>query len=123
MIRSNNHDSKASTVERRNGIRADRVVAVRHRLVKSGGKSRAPVTWSLSETKNMSVSGLLFLSPMAYKVGDVLELEVVMSGMIDIYNGQAQVVRVAGSGHSYEVAVKYIEKKVPARPAKSHLKK
>ncbi|MBF0618563.1 MAG: PilZ domain-containing protein [Candidatus Omnitrophica bacterium] len=111
-----------SGAERRLAIRADRVIAIKHRLIKRQSK-KADAFWSLSTTKNMSITGILFLSDTEYKAGDILEVSVVMSGIIDIVNGPAQVVRVAENGDtSYDVAVKFIEMKPPARSAKSHLK-
>ena len=109
-------------VDRREGVRANRVVAVKHRLVKRSGKKQ-PGVWSLSSTKNMSVSGLLFMSPVPYKLGDMIELEVVISGVIEIYNGLAKVIRIhESSGRSFDVAAKYVEVAFKRRPAKSHLK-
>lgn len=113
--------------ERRSGERAARVVAVRHRLIKRQAK-RIDDVWSLSNTKNMSFSGVLFMSPVEYKQGDLLDLEIVMSGIIDIYRGKAQVIRVVASGSSFDVAVKYVdvnlkEKKPAVRDAKAHIKK
>lgn len=108
--------------ERRKGERVSRVVAIRHRLIKRSGR-KTPSAWSLSTTKNMSHSGLLFLSSIPYRKGDILELQVVMSGIIEIYNGQAQVVRVIEIGDtSFDVGVKNVLPKVPPRKAKSHLK-
>lgn len=118
------HDPSASSVvERRNGTRVNRVIAIRHRLVKRSGR-KSPSEWSLSTTKNMSHSGLLFLSSIPYRKGDVLELQVVMSGIIDVYKGQAQVVRVIEVGDtSFDVGVRNIVPKAPPRKAKSHLRK
>ena len=109
--------------ERRDGERVSRVVAIRHRLVRRAKRSM-PSAWSLSTTKNMSHSGLLFLSHVPYRKGDVLEVQVVMSGVIDIYNGLAQVVRVTEVGNtSFDVAVRNVLPKSPCRKAKTHLKK
>jgi hypothetical protein len=117
---SKNLVSKIVT-ERRNGERVSRVVAVRHRLIKRLGR-KSPTEWSLSTTKNMSHSGFLFLSTIAYRKGDVLELQVVMSGLIDVYRGQAQVVRVTEVGSSlFDVGVRNLLPKAPPRKAKSHL--
>jgi hypothetical protein len=114
--------SKA-VVERRNGERVSRVVAIRHRLIKRSGR-KSPSEWSLSTTKNMSHSGLLFLSSTSYRKGDILELQVVMSGIIDVYRGLAEVVRVIEVGNtSFDVGVKNLLPKNPPRKAKSHLKK
>lgn len=112
-----------SVIERRNGERVSRVVAIRHRLIKRGGR-KAPSVWSLSTTKNMSHSGLLFLSAVPYRKGDVLEIQVVMSGVIDIYRGLAEVMRVTEVGNtSFDVGVKNILPKRPPRKAKTHLRK
>jgi hypothetical protein len=111
-----------SVAERRKGERVNRVVAIRHRLIKRSGL-KAASAWSLSTTKNMSHSGLLFLSSIPYRKGDILELQVVMSGIIEIYSGQAQVTRVIEIGNtSFDVAVKNLLPKAPPRKAKSHLK-
>ncbi len=110
-------------VERRHGERVNRVVAVRHRLIKRSGR-QVPSEWSLSTTKNMSHSGFLFLSARPYRKGDILELQVVMSGIIDIYRGQAQVVRMTEVGAtSFDIGVKNLLPKNPPRKAKSHFKK
>ena len=110
-------------VERRKGERVSRVVAIRHRLIKRFGR-KSSSQWSLSTTKNMSHSGLLFLSSVPYRKGDILELQVVMSGIIEVYRGQAQVVRVIEVGNtSFDVGVKNLLPKAPPRKAKSHFKK
>ncbi len=112
-----------SVAERRRGERVNRVVAIRHRLIKRSGV-KAASAWSLSTTKNMSHSGLLFLSDIPYRKGDILQLQVVMSGIIEIYSGQAQVVRVREVGStSFDIAVKNLLPKAPPRKAKSHIKK
>jgi hypothetical protein len=108
------------TAERRSMVRADRIVAVKHRLIERNSKL-LPGAWSLSTTRNMSASGLLFLSDTSYKKGDTLEMSVVISGVIDIVKGNARVVRVVENGDtSFDVAVQYISKPVRKRPAKSH---
>ncbi|MBF0485202.1 MAG: hypothetical protein HQL16_01680 [Candidatus Omnitrophica bacterium] len=110
-------------IDRREGIRAARVIAVKHRLIKRGAQ-KAASEWSLSTTRNMSVSGLLFNSPVSYHKDDVIELEVVMSGMIDIFNGAAVVVRSSEiSAHSFDIAARYITEKPKLRSAKTHIKK
>lgn len=115
--------TQGTVAERRQGERVDRVVAVRHRLVRRAG-GKAVSGWSLSTTKNMSHSGLLFLSADPYRKDDLLELQVVMSGVIDIYDGQARVMRVIEVGSkTFDVGVRYCLPVSPARKAKSHLKK
>lgn len=113
--------SQEALIERRNGERANRVVAISHRLLKL--KSSKVSDWSLSMTKDMSHSGLLFLSNVPYAVGDIIEIHVVMSGIIDIFVGTAQVMRAIEKGAtSFDVGVKYTQRKSPVRSAKSHLK-
>jgi hypothetical protein len=102
--------------ERRKGERVDRVIAIQHRLVKRGA-TKAKAVWSLSSTRNMSHSGLLFLSSEPYKVGDMIELEIVLADMIDIYKGPAKVVRVrAIEAEQYAVGAQYIHVKFQPRP-------
>jgi hypothetical protein len=115
-----------SIEERRQGLRADRVIALQHRLVKRGGR-KAEAVWSLSTTRNMSYSGLLFMSAQPYKEGDVIELEIVLAGMIDIYNGLAEVVRVRSiESDQYDIGARYIHVKfqprTASRKAKTHKK-
>lgn len=108
-------------VEQRDGLRAERSLAVRHRLVRQGRKI-VDGAWSRSETSNMSVSGLLFVSPVEYKVADRIELEIVLTEMIEIYSGLAEVLRVSHlPGGGYQIAVKYIDDRKRSRPARRHL--
>lgn len=103
--------------ERRKGIRAKRIITIRHRLVKRNGR-KVKRDWMLSTTENMSISGLLFLSPLEYKKGDLLELQVVMSGVLDIFNGFGEVVRIDEKKGREYVAVKYVDLKPKKRSAK-----
>jgi len=67
----------------------------------------------------MSLSGLLFVSALAYHSKDIIELQVVMSGILDIFNGYGKVVRATrNKGGYYHVAVKYVDLKSKRRPAK-----
>ena len=97
--------------ERRDSIRAKRIITVRHRLVKHNGR-RVDSMWQLAATRDMSLSGLLFVSALPYHPNDVIELQVVMSGVLDIFNGFGKVVRASRnkSGY-YNVAVKYVDLK------------
>lgn len=106
-------------LERRRGIRAKRIITIRHRLSKRNGKA-LKTDWQLSTTKDMSVSGLLFLSSQEYKKGDVLEVQVVLSGVLDIFNGYAEVVRIDKAKKNIYAAVKYIQVKSTKRPAKKY---
>ncbi len=109
------------TQERRGAIRADRVVAIRHRLHQSVLK-KTEESWSLSTTHNMSLTGLLFSSEIPYAVGDILELSVTLSVLVDIFQGFGEVTRVdQKAGRAYEVGVRFVRMKPPTRNAKSHL--
>ena len=106
-------------IERRGSLRARRIVTVRHRLFKRHGK-KVVSPWILSTTENMSATGLLFNSPIGYKVNDVIEVQVVMSGILDIFNGYGKVVRVeAKRGGYYHIALHYVGLKPRRRSAKT----
>ena len=94
--------------DRRRGARAKRILSVRHRLHKRKGKP-ANDTVHLSTTENMSHSGLLFVTTVPYQVNDIIELRVVMSGVLDVFNGYARVARVEKkeTGVVYLVGVEY----------------
>ncbi len=102
--------------ERRQFVRAKRILSVRHRLHLRKGRQMHEF-WYLSTTEDMSVNGLLFTSAMPYQKSDVIELEIVMSGVLDIFRGFGKVVRVLKkeSGAFYNVAVQYVDLK--GRPA------
>ncbi len=110
--------------DRRDSVRAQRIITVRHRLAKhKGHKKISP--WQISVSENMSLSGLLFVSAIAYQKGDLLEIEVVMSGILDIFNGYGEVVRMTHHrGGHYLVAIKYVDLKTKpkTRSAKSLIK-
>ncbi|MBI3602709.1 MAG: PilZ domain-containing protein [Candidatus Omnitrophica bacterium] len=108
--------------EHRDSVRAKRMITVRHHLVKHKGRN-LDSPWQVSVTEDMSLSGLLFVSAIAYQPGDWLELQVVMSGVLDIFKGYGEVVRsVRRKGGHYQVAVKYVDLKLKSRPVKSFLK-
>src|SRR3989338_3274405 len=105
--------------DRRDSVRVRRIVTVRHSLSKRGGKKRDDI-WQLSTTQDMSYSGLLFASALPYKANDVVELQVVMSGVLFLFNGYGRVVRVQEQKSGYfHVAVKYVDLKARRRDAKS----
>ncbi len=111
--------------ERRDSLRARRIVTVKHRLVEHKGRSVSK-PWQLSTTEDMSLSGLLFVSPFAYEKEDLIEVEVIMSGILDIFKGYGQVVRsIQHKSGYYHVAIKYTDLKPRprTRSAKSVLKK
>ena len=100
--------SAKSFEERRDSVRAQRVITVHHRLVKRKGR-KVGSAWQFTTTENMSLSGLLFVSALAYEVGDVVQLQVVMAGVLDIFNGYARVLRTSrNKGGHYHVAVQYV---------------
>ena len=112
MVRNN-------SAERRDSVRIRRIVTVRHRLNKRDGKKFEDI-WQLSTTEDMSYSGLLFSSALPYKINDVVELQVVMSGVLFLFNGYGRVVRVHEQKNGYfQVAVRYVDLKMRPRNAKS----
>ena len=114
--------TRKSFIERRAASRADRALAIQHRLFKAHSR-KFSTEWCLSATKNMSVTGLLFFSNVPYKIGDIIEFDVTMSGVIEVVKGFAKVVRVVKSSPvSFDIAVKLVELKPRSRSAKSHLK-
>ena len=105
--------------ERRASIRVRRIIAVHHHLIKHNNR-KVNVVWQLSTTEDMSLSGLLFVSASAYQPGDIIELRVVMSGILDIFNGFGKVVRAFRNKNGYyQVAVKYVDLKSKRRSAKT----
>ena len=108
--------------KRRGSIRAKRIITVRFRLYKRLGK-KVQSMWQLSTTENMSVSGLLFVSAIPFVKDDIVELQVVMSGVLDIFKGYGRVVRVEKQkGEYYHIAVHYVDLKPRRREAKSVFK-
>ncbi|OGX05853.1 MAG: hypothetical protein A2Z88_01120 [Omnitrophica WOR_2 bacterium GWA2_47_8] len=106
--------------DRRQAVRAKRILSIQYRLVES--KHRKPEKdWHLSTTQDMSVLGLSFLSDAAYAIGDCIELKVIMSGVLDIYNGLAKVVRAErkkGAAY-YLMGVKFVSDKAKPRTRKA----
>jgi hypothetical protein len=114
--------TEKKSLERRGAIRARRKLAIQHRLIKSQSKHLS-TEWLLSTTRDMSVTGILFSSNVPYKPGAVIEIEVTMSGVIEIFKSFAKVVRVVKTGPTaFDVAVKLVELKPRSRSAKSHFK-
>ncbi len=107
-----------SVEDRRHGVRVKRVIAIRHRLYKRNRKI-SEGEWTLSTTEDMSISGILFVSPNEYKSDDIIQLEVKLSGILDIFNGYAKVVRVVEKKRPklHHIAVTFVNIK-PRRSAK-----
>jgi hypothetical protein len=79
--------------ERRAGVRANRVLSIEYRL--RGGKAQnADQVWHLSTTQDVGSGGLSFYSDHEYRIEDVLEIRLVMSGVLDVFKGSAKVIRV-----------------------------
>ena len=112
----------ASVQERRIWVRAKRVLSLQFRLVRRQNKEYKD-QWHLSTTQDMSLGGLAFYTDIEYRHGDILELHVVMSGILDIFNGQARVVRLEKrkSAAYYLVAVEYMDYKQKSRKAKTYV--
>ena len=110
---------KTNFQERRDSVRVKRIVTVRHRLHKRDNKKRDDI-WQLATTEDMSYSGLLFTSVLPYQAGDIVELQVVMSGVLFLFNGYGRVVRVSeNKKQGHWIAVKYVDLKERHRDAKS----
>ena len=105
--------------ERRASIRVKRIIAVHHHLIKHNNR-KVNSMWQLSTTEDMSLGGLLFVSASAYQPGDIIELRVVMSGVLDIFNGFGKVVRAFRNKNGYyQVGVQYVDLKPKRRSAKT----
>ena len=50
--------------------------------------------WCLSTTYDMSFGGVCFYTDQPLVVGDILDIDVVMSGVLQIFKGKAKVVRI-----------------------------
>ncbi len=101
---------KQAIDDRRNAVRAQRILSIQYRVVST--KTHNPDKhWHLSTTHDMSATGLSFLSDIIYRIDDVLELQVVMSGVLDVFKGYGQVVRIdkKDTGSFCFVAVKFVK--------------
>ncbi|MCA9401815.1 MAG: PilZ domain-containing protein, partial [Candidatus Omnitrophica bacterium] len=102
---------KISQKERRRWVRAKRVMSIEYRIKKSKRKL-ADSGWHLSTTHDMSIGGLSFYSELELEEGDLIDLSVCLSGVLEIFNGPAKVVRVEKrkTGAVFLVGVKFLEK-------------
>ena len=100
---------KQTVEERRSTLRAKRVLSIELRIFKSTRK-HIDRSWYLTTTQDMSLGGIAFYSEREYCAGDIVELRVIMSGVLDIFKGLAKVVRIDKKemGAFYLVAVKFI---------------
>ena len=97
--------------ERRRHIRAKHILSIQYRLAQSQRKD-ADQDWRLSTTQDMSPEGLSFYTDREYGKGDILDIHVVMSGILDVFKGHGEVVRVERkrSGACVLAAVKFVHK-------------
>ena len=102
---------KQNIDERRRWVRAKRVLSIQYRLTKSKSK-KFDTKWDLSMTEDMGLGGLAFHAHQEYHVGDILEMKVVMSGVLDLFSGYAEVVRIQKNKNTSfsKLGVKYMEK-------------
>lgn len=107
--------------ERRSHLRAKRVLSIQYRLVKTNKKDFNKA-WSLSTTQDMSLGGLTFYTENQYRPADILEIQVVMSGILEIFKGYGKVLRVERkkTGSYFLTAVTFVEKSGKSRPAKAY---
>ena len=102
-----------SKSDKRGALRARRILSIQHRLFQSIN-SKEPVDgsqWSVSMTRDMSVGGIGFYSEEQYKEDDILELNVVMSGVLDVLKGYGRVVRSEEkTPFGYLTAIQFVEK-------------
>ena len=79
--------------ERRSYSRTKRILSIEYRLYKS---RRRPTDqqWHLSTTEDISPESLSFYSDYEYHPGDILDVRVVMSGLLEVFKGQGEVTRV-----------------------------
>lgn len=101
---------KQEIQERRRAVRAQRILSIQYRLVSSKMRN-VDRHWHLSTTHDMSANGLSFLSDIVYRIDDILELQVVMSGVLDVFKGYGQVVRIdkKDTGSFCFIAVKFVK--------------
>ncbi|MFT5387977.1 MAG: hypothetical protein ACI9E5_001112 [Candidatus Omnitrophota bacterium] len=93
--------------ERRNLSRAKRVMSIKYRTI--NGPTKSP--WLLSTTDDMSANSVSFLSEVELRIGDTVEVEVRMSGLVDVFSGISTVQRSENKtdGGSCFIAVKLLE--------------
>jgi len=112
---------KKATDERRTSIRANRVLNIEYKLLKSTRKTTDKNAY-LSTTYDMSLGGVAFYSDTEYSKGDLLSIQIVMSGVLDVFKGHAQVVRVENkkSKGIYLIAVQFLDESKLKRSAKKY---
>ncbi len=101
---------KQSVAERRKNSRAKRVLSIQFREIR-GRNGKACESWGLSTTEDLSFDGLSFYTDREYFPKSILELHVIMSGVLDVFQGRGKVVRVSRKklGVCSLVAVKLVK--------------
>ena len=112
---------KTDVLERRVFIRAKRVLSIEYHLIKPS-RLHIDKNWHLSTTQDMSLGGLTFFTDIEYRPGDILEVRVVMSGVLDIFKGLCRVIRVEKkkTGAYFLIAVQFINPRAKSRSAKHY---
>ncbi len=85
--------------DRRQYPRIHRILSIQFRLKKTRQAGADTATWHQATTHDMSVGGISFVSRTPYMLGDILELHVVMSGVLDVLCSDGKVVRVEDKKH------------------------
>ena len=103
--------------ERRGYSRAKRILSIEYRLYKS---RRQPTDqeWHLSTTEDISPESLSFYSDYEYHPGDILDVRVVMSGLLEVFKGQGEVTRVEQKrlGECFFIALRLAGQDARRRP-------
>ncbi len=114
---------KSMIKERRRHSRAKRILSIEYRLYKSR-HHHTDRDWHLSTTEDVSPEGLSFYSDHEYHQGDILDVRVVMSGLLEVFKGHGMVVRMEQKhlGACFFVALRFADQNTKAAPA-SRLKR
>ena len=110
---------KSMVKERRSYSRATRILSIEYRLYKSRRQHNDP-NWHLSTTEDVSAAGLSFYSDYEYRPGDILDVRVVMSGLLEVFKGQCEVVRAEQKrlGACFLVALRFADQAAKPTPAR-----
>ena len=115
---------KPNYENRRRWVRAKRVLSMEVRLVKTK-RPHPDRSWYLTTTQDMSLGGLSFYTDREYRIEETIELRVIMSGVLDIFKGLAEIVRIEKkeTGVHSLVAIKFIDKPMTHQFSKEKVKK
>ena len=98
--------------------RATRILSIEYRLYKSR-RSHTDQDWHLSTTEDVSSEGVSFYSDHEYRLGDILDVRVVMSGLLEVFKGPGEVVRVEQKhpGACFFIALRFAGRDTMTAPA------